>query len=88
MPRHYRKTFLRLGTLVSPVTFRPPSVLAKLVTTADHISGGRVELGLGAGWFDPEHHAHAVPFPPLGERFEMLEEQLQIILSGAAYRAG
>ena len=55
-------TTLRLGTLVTPVTFRKPSVLAKLVTTVDHISGGRVELGLGAGWFESEHAAYGFDF--------------------------
>ena len=55
-----RTTALRLGTMVSPVTFRPASVLAKSVTTVDHISGGRVELGIGAGWFEAEHQAYAM----------------------------
>ena len=55
---------LRLGTLVSPATFRHPSELAKVVATADHVSGGRVELGLGAGWHEPEHLAYGFPFPP------------------------
>jgi F420-dependent oxidoreductase-like protein len=70
---------LQLGTLVSPVTFRHPSVLAKLVTTADHTSGGRVELGLGAGWHEREHAAYGFPFPPLRERMEILAEQLEIV---------
>lgn len=70
---------IRLGTLVSPVTFRHPSELAKAVTTADHVSGGRVELGIGAGWQEREHAAYGFPFPPLGERMDMLEEQLAII---------
>jgi alkanesulfonate monooxygenase SsuD/methylene tetrahydromethanopterin reductase-like flavin-dependent oxidoreductase (luciferase family) len=71
---------LRLGTLVSPVTFRHPSVLAKNVVTADHIAGGgRIELGLGAGWLEAEHAAYGFPFPPTGERFRMLEEQIEII---------
>jgi alkanesulfonate monooxygenase SsuD/methylene tetrahydromethanopterin reductase-like flavin-dependent oxidoreductase (luciferase family) len=70
---------LRFGTLVSPATFRHPSVLAKMVTTADHVSGGRVELGLGTGWLEAEHRAYDFPFPPLGERMEMLEHQLQLI---------
>jgi F420-dependent oxidoreductase-like protein len=70
---------LRLGTLVSPVTFRHPSVLAKLVTTADHVSGGRVEVGLGAGWHEREHAAYGFPFPPLRERMEHLAEQLEIL---------
>lgn len=70
---------LRLGTLVSPVTFRHPSELAKLVVTADHVSGGRVELGLGAGWHEPEHRAYGFPFPPTDQRFELLAEQLEVI---------
>ena len=70
---------LRLGTLVSPVTFRHPSALAKLVTTADHVSGGRVELGLGAGWNEREHAAYGFPFPPLKVRMDMLAEQLEIV---------
>ena len=71
---------LRLGTLVSPVTFRHPSVLAKNAVTADHISGGgRIELGLGAGWLEAEHEGYGFPFPPTGERFRMLEEQIEII---------
>jgi F420-dependent oxidoreductase-like protein len=70
---------LRLGTLVSPVTFRHPSGLAKEVTTADHVSGGRVEVGLGAGWHEREHAAYGYPYPPLRERMEMLTEQLEIL---------
>lgn len=70
---------IRLGTLVSPVTFRHPSVLAKMVATADQISGGRVELGIGAGWNDREHEAYGLPFPELRTRFELLEEQTEII---------
>jgi F420-dependent oxidoreductase-like protein len=70
---------IRLGTLVSPVTFRSPGVLAISVANVDDMSGGRVELGLGAGWFEAEHSAYAIDFPPLGERFTMLEEQLQIV---------
>ena len=69
---------IRLGTMVTSMTFRFPGMLAVEVAQVDDMSGGRVELGLGAGWFDPEHHAHAVPFPPLGQRFEMLEETLQM----------
>ena len=72
-------TTLRLGTLVSPATFRHPSELAKVVTTADHVSGGRVELGLGAGWHEPEHRAYGFPFPPLRERMDRLAEQLEIV---------
>jgi F420-dependent oxidoreductase-like protein len=70
---------LRLGTLVSPVTFRHPSELARLVVTADHVSGGRVELGIGAGWHEREHEAHGFPFPPLKVRMDMLEEQIQVV---------
>jgi F420-dependent oxidoreductase-like protein len=70
---------IRLGTLVSPVTFRLPGPLAVSVAQVDQMSGGRVELGLGTGWFDAEHAAYGIPFPPLGIRFSMLEEQLAII---------
>src|ERR687888_2402020 len=70
---------LRFGTLVSPATFRHPSVLAKTATTADHISGGRVELGIGTGWLEAEHTAYGFPFPPMGERMAVLSEQLEII---------
>lgn len=71
---------LRLGTLVSPATFRHPSVLAKNAVTADHISGGgRIELGMGAGWLEAEHAAYGFPFPPTGDRFQMLEEQIEIV---------
>jgi F420-dependent oxidoreductase-like protein len=70
---------IRLGTLVSPVTFRYPGPLAVSVAQIDHMSGGRVELGIGAGWFDAEHTAYGIPFPGLGDRFGMLEEQLAVI---------
>ncbi len=70
---------LRLGTLVSPATFRHPSELAKVVATADHVSGGRVELGLGAGWHEREHRAYGFAFPPLRERMDRLAEQLAIV---------
>jgi alkanesulfonate monooxygenase len=70
---------IRLGTLVTSATFRWPGVLAVEVAQVDAMSGGRVELGLGAGWFDAEHLAYGVPFPPLGERFERLEEQFAIL---------
>ena len=71
---------LRLGTLVSPVTFRHPSVLAKNVVTADHISGGgRIELGMGSGWLEAEHESYGFPFPPTGERVAMFEEQIEIV---------
>ncbi len=71
---------VRLGTLVSPATFRHPSLLAKMVTTADHVSDGRIELGLGAGWHEREHEAYGFPFPPVGVRMDALEEQLQVVL--------
>ncbi len=75
---------LRLGTLVTPVTFRHPSVLSKLVATADRISGGRVELGIGAGWHEREHAAYGFSFPDMRTRMDLLEEQLQIILGAWA----
>ena len=68
-----------LGTLMSPVTFRLPGALAITVAQVDQMSGGRAELGLGTGWFDAEHTAYGIPFPPLGDRFGRLEEQLKII---------
>ena len=70
---------LRLGTLVTSATFRNPGVLAIQVAQVDAMSGGRVELGLGAGWYDAEHSAYGIPFPPLGERFERLEEHYAIL---------
>lgn len=70
---------IRLGTLVSSATFRHPGPLAVSVAQVDQMSGGRVELGLGAGWYEAEHTAYGIPFPPLGERFERLEEQLAIV---------
>ena len=74
-----RTTRLRLGTLVSPVTFRHPSLLAKAVATVDHVSGGRVELGIGAGWHEREHAAYGFSFPPTRERMALLAEQLEIV---------
>ncbi|WP_237570477.1 LLM class F420-dependent oxidoreductase [Mycolicibacterium lacusdiani] len=70
---------IRLGTMVTSATFRHPGVLAISVAQVDEMSGGRVELGLGAGWFEAEHQAYAIPFPPLGERFDRLGEQLDIL---------
>jgi F420-dependent oxidoreductase-like protein len=70
---------LRLGTMVSPTTFRHPSVLAKSVVSADHISGGRVELGIGAGWWDREHEAYGFDLPPVRPRLDAMEEQMRII---------
>jgi F420-dependent oxidoreductase-like protein len=77
-------TTLQLGTLVSPTTFRHPSVLAKAVVTADHVSGGRVTLGIGAGWNEREHEAYGFDFPPVRERMDGLEEQLEVILGSWA----
>ena len=86
---------IRLGTLVSPVTFRHPSVLAKMAATLDHMSGGRAELGIGAGWLEQEHSAYGFPFAEPGRRVDLVEEQLEVINglfsqspfshSGAAY---
>jgi F420-dependent oxidoreductase-like protein len=70
---------IRLGTMVTSATFRRPGVLAITVATVDAMSGGRVEIGLGTGWYDKEHTAFGIPFPPVGERFDMLEEQLTIL---------
>jgi F420-dependent oxidoreductase-like protein len=70
---------IRLGTLVTSATFRLPGPLAVTIAQVDEMSGGRVEFGLGAGWFEAEHRAYGVPFPPLGERFDRLAEQLAII---------
>ena len=72
-------TKLRLGTMVSPATFRHPAVLAKAVVTADHISDGRVELGIGAGWWEREHEAYGIDLPAVGQRMAMLEEQMELI---------
>ncbi len=70
---------IRLGTLVTAGTFRLPGVLAISVAQVDQMSGGRVELGLGTGWYEQEHTAYGIPFPPLGERFDRFEEQLQVV---------
>jgi alkanesulfonate monooxygenase SsuD/methylene tetrahydromethanopterin reductase-like flavin-dependent oxidoreductase (luciferase family) len=70
---------VRLGTLVSPATFRHPAVLAKLAVTADHVSGGRAELGLGAGWMEAEHAAFGFPFPDVRTRMAILAEQFEIV---------
>jgi F420-dependent oxidoreductase-like protein len=70
---------IRLGTLVTSATFRLPGPLAVTVAQVDDMSGGRVELGIGAGWYEAEHKAYGIPFPPLGERFARLEEQLAVI---------
>ncbi len=72
-------TTIRLGTLVTSATFRLPGPLSIQVAGVDQMSGGRVELGLGAGWYEAEHTAYGIPFPTLGERFDRLEEQLAVI---------
>jgi F420-dependent oxidoreductase-like protein len=71
---------LRLGTLVSPATFRHPSVLAKTAATVDHVSGGRAELGIGAGWLEAEHRAYGFPFAPMRARMDVMAEQLEIVV--------
>ncbi len=87
---------IRLGTLVSPSTFRHPSVLARMAATVDHISGGRVDVGMGSGWYEREHEAHGFPFLDGRQRFELFAEQVEIVVrswteerfdhDGAAYR--
>jgi F420-dependent oxidoreductase-like protein len=79
---------IRLGTLVTSATFRYPGPLAIAVAGIDEMSGGRVELGIGAGWYETEHSAYGIPFPPLKERFDRLEEQLAIITGLWATSAG
>ncbi len=70
---------IRLGTMVTAATFRLPGPLAIAVATVDDMSNGRVEFGIGAGWYDEEHRNYGIPFPSMGERFDRLEEQLEII---------
>nr|WP_208407536.1 LLM class F420-dependent oxidoreductase [Amycolatopsis granulosa] len=70
---------IRLGTLVTAATFRHPSVLAISVAQVDQMSGGRVDFGLGSGWYDAEHHAYGIPMPEIKERFDLYAEQLEII---------
>jgi alkanesulfonate monooxygenase SsuD/methylene tetrahydromethanopterin reductase-like flavin-dependent oxidoreductase (luciferase family) len=70
---------IRFGTLVSPATFRLPGPLAITVAQIDEMSGGRVELGLGAGWFEAEHRSYGIPFPDVAERFDLFAEQVEII---------
>jgi F420-dependent oxidoreductase-like protein len=71
---------IRLGTLVSPATFRHPSVLARMAVTVDHVSGGRVEVGMGSGWYEREHLAHGFPFLDGKQRFELFAEQVEIVV--------
>ena len=72
-------TRIRIGSLVSPVTFRIPGVFAKQVATVNEMSGGRVEVGMGAGWNEDEHRQLGLPFPPLRQRYDMLEEALAVV---------
>ncbi len=71
---------IRLGLLVTGVTYRHPSVLAAQALTIEHASQGRLELAMGAAWFEPEHHQLGIDFPPIGQRFDMLEDALEIML--------
>ena len=71
---------IRLGTMVSPATFRHPSVLARMVTTVDHVSNGRVELGMGAGWYELEHRREGFPFLDVRARFDLLVEQVEVVV--------
>jgi len=83
---------VRLGPLVSPITFRHPALLARMATALDHLSGGRLELGVGAGWNDAEHQAYGIPFPPAAQRLDMLAESIEVLQrllgDGPAYFAG
>jgi F420-dependent oxidoreductase-like protein len=79
---------VRLGTLVTAATFRAPALLAAIVATVDDMSGGRAELGIGTGWYEKEHAAYGLPFPAAGERFDRLEEALEIILGLWRHPAG
>ncbi|WP_018335761.1 LLM class F420-dependent oxidoreductase [Actinomycetospora chiangmaiensis] len=79
---------IRLGTLMTSVTFRLPGPLGVAVSQVDHMSGGRVELGIGTGWYEAEHHAYGVPFPTTGARFDMLTEQLEILTGAWATPVG
>jgi len=81
-------TTIRLGALVASSTFRLPGPLAISIAQIDAMSAGRIELGLGSGWFDDEHRAYGIPFPPLSERFDRLEEQLEILTGLWTSRVG
>jgi len=72
-------TTIRLGTLVTPITFRPVGTMTAVIAEVDHMSGGRVDIGLGAGWYEAEHTAFGLPFPELGRRFDLLEDQLAVL---------
>src|SRR5438309_939349 len=71
---------IRLGTLVSPATFRHPSVLARMATTVDHISKGRVEVGMGSGWYEREHLANGFPYLDAKRRFDLFAEQVEVVV--------
>src|SRR5512146_1280828 len=71
-------TTIGIGTLVSPVTFRHPGNFVKLVTTVDHMSGGRLEVGVGAGWNEADHEPLGLAFPPIGTRADLVEDQLEL----------
>ncbi len=75
----YATSRVRVGVLVSGVTYRHPAVLAKMATTVDHISGGRLNFGIGAAWHEFEHRCYGIPFPPVRERMDRLEEALHMI---------
>jgi F420-dependent oxidoreductase-like protein len=72
-------TRLRCGVIVTGVTYRNPAILANIATTIDHVSGGRMELGLGAAWYEDEHEQYGIPFPPIGQRMDMLDEACRIV---------
>ena len=74
-----RSRRIRFGQMVSPITWRHPVLLARNAASLDRLSGGRMDLGVGAGWNEREHHAYGIPFPPTGQRMDMLEEALQVI---------
>src|SRR5580704_9077356 len=79
---------IRLGTLVSPVTFRPVGPFTVVAAEVDHMSAGRIEVGLGAGWYEAEHVAFGLPFPPVGIRYDLLEDQLAILHGAWSAPAG
>jgi F420-dependent oxidoreductase-like protein len=79
---------IRLGTLVTPVTFRDPGLFAVIATQVDQMSGGRVDVGIGSGWYGAEHEAFGIPFPDLPQRFDRLEDQLEILTGVWGTRAG
>src|ERR1700689_3412256 len=79
---------IRLGTLVTPVTLRHVGTFTVIAAQVDTMSGGRVEVGLGAGWYEAEHQAFGIPFPPLGTRYDMLEDQLAVLHGTGAAPSG